>query len=63
MIFARINQKKINTYENTITSLKAELYDKDQEIKRLKAKHKKERQMIAKIRSLPTAQKEELGII
>ena len=52
-----------NTYENTITSLKAELYDKNQEIKRLKAKDKKERQIIAKIRKLPTNTKKELGIL
>lgn len=63
MIFKRISQKKINTYENTITSLKAELYDKNQEIKRLRAKTKKEKQIIAKIKSLPTTKKKELGIL
>ena len=52
-----------NTYENTITSLKAELYDKNQEIKRLKAKNEKEKQIIATIRKLPTSKKKELGIL
>lgn len=63
MIEKFLSNKARNTYENIITSLKAELYDKNQEIKRLKAKDKKERQIIAKIRSLPTSQKKELGIL
>ena len=58
-----LTQKERNTYENTITSLKAEIYDLKQEVKRLKNKDKKERQIIAKIRSLPTNKKKELGLL
>ncbi len=63
MIKRFLSNKARNTYENIITSLKAELYDKEQEIKRLKAKNEKEKQIIATIRKLPTAKKQELGIL
>lgn len=63
MIKRFLSNKARNTYENIIISLKAELYDKEQEIKRLKAKNEKEKQIIATIRKLPTAKKQELGIL
>lgn len=51
-----------NTYENTITSLKAEIYDLERKVERLQEKEKAEKQAIAKIKSLPKEVKEELGI-
>lgn len=52
-----------NTYENTITTLKAEIYDLERKIEKLQTKDKNEKQAIAKIKSLPRDKKEELGII
>jgi len=52
-----------NRYELIIESLKAEIYDKDKEIERLKEQLKQENQVMNKIRKLPTAKKRELGII
>ena len=52
-----------NTYENTITSLKAEIYDLERKIERLQEKDKNEKQAISKIKSLPKEKKEELGIL
>lgn len=57
-----LSQKARNTYENTITSLKAEIYDLNQKVERLQTKDKREKQIIAKIKSLPKEKKEELGI-
>ena len=51
-----------NTYENTITSLKAEIYDLERQVERFQKKDKKEKQAIAKIKSLPKEVKEELGL-
>ena len=51
-----------NTYENTITSLKAEIYDLERQVERLQKKDKREKQVIAKIKSLPKETKEELGL-
>ena len=61
MIFR--NKKRINKYEVVIESLKAELYDKEQEIKKLKAEKKQNKEIITKIRNLPTAKKREIGIL
>ncbi len=52
-----------NTYENIITSLKAEIYDLERKVERLQEKDKSEKQVIAKIKSLPKEKKEELGIL
>ena len=52
-----------NTYENTITSLKAEIYDLERKVERLQEKDKAEKQAISKIKSLPKEVKEELGIL
>lgn len=58
-----LKRLRINRYEVIIESLKAELYDKEQEIKRLKAKERQNKELIAKIRNLPTAKKREIGIL
>ena len=52
-----------NTYENTITSLKAEIYDLERKVERLQEKDRAEKQAISKIKSLPKEVKEELGIL
>lgn len=52
-----------NRYELIIESLKAEIYDKDKEIERLKEQLKQETQVMNKIKKLPTAKKHELGIL
>lgn len=51
-----------NTYENEITSLKAEIYDLNEKVERLQAKDKREKQILAKIKILPKEKKEELGL-
>lgn len=57
------DKKKENTDEITIMSLKAELYDKNQEIKRLRKQLNSEKKIVNKIKTLPTAKKRELGIL
>ena len=57
------NKAKENTFELQVWQLKSEIYDRDKEIKQLKAQLKREKEIINKIRSLPTAKKRELGIL
>lgn len=56
-------QRKRNTKEITVEKLKAELYDKNQEIEDLKQQLKVQRKQLAKVRALPTAKKRELGLL
>ncbi len=56
-------RRKRNTKKITIESLKAELYDKNQEIKRLKQQLKVQKEQLEKVRALPTAAKKELGLL
>lgn len=58
-----LSRMAVNTYENTITSLKAEIYDLERKVERLQEKDKSEKQAISKIKSLPKEVKEELGIL
>jgi hypothetical protein len=63
MKFFQKDKKKVNTDELIILTLKAELYDKNEEIRNLKEQLKRERQIVNKIKTLPTAKKRELGIL
>lgn len=57
------NKTKENTFELQVWQLKSEIYDKEKEIKQLKSQLKREKEIINKIRALPTAKKRELGIL
>ena len=57
------NKSKENTFELQVWQLKSEIYDKEKEIKQLKSQLKREKEIINKIRELPTAKKRELGIL
>ena len=57
------NKTKENTFELQVWQLKSEIYDKEKEIKQLKSKLKREKEIINKIRALPTSKKRELGIL
>ena len=57
------NKTKENTFELQVWQLKSEIYDKEKEIKQLKNQLKKEKEIINKIRALPTSKKRELGIL
>ena len=62
LLILKKRRKRKNSYEVTIESLKAELYDKGQEILKLKNQMKKYNQVISKVRALPPAKKKELGL-
>lgn len=57
------NKTKENTFDLQVWQLKSEIYDKEKEIKQLKSQLKREKEIINKIRALPTAKKRELGIL
>lgn len=62
-LFNKPNLKRENTFELEIWQLKSEIYDKEKEIKQLKSQLKREKEIINKIRALPTSKKRELGIL